>query len=112
MRDFLCVYARFFLASVDFFSLRINTPPPLPLPRNPHASDRRAAQPWRWFEKEDAVRALVRRSRGASARVDDFYNIMLERHADDERGAGRRRHWVTAASRPAGCWPTGWLSVC
>eukprot|EP01134_Creolimax_fragrantissima_P005212 CFRG5212T1 len=37
--------------------------------------------PWRWFEKQDRVKKMLRK--GA---LPDFYNIMLERHRDDGKG--------------------------
>ncbi len=40
--------------------------------------------PWRWFEKEEVTKEHNRKN--GSLRVDDFYNIMLERQRDDAAG--------------------------
>ena len=41
--------------------------------------------PWRWFEKNDAVKKMQKTLKKASA-LPDFYNITLERHSDDNEG--------------------------
>ena len=41
--------------------------------------------PWRWFEKQDAVK-MVKKEKGLANVLSDFYNIMLERHIDDADG--------------------------
>ena len=37
---------------------------------------------WRWFEKEEVLKLKVKKA----DRVDEFYNIMLERHRNDQAG--------------------------
>ena len=41
--------------------------------------------PWRWFEKTDAVK-VVQKKLGMKTTLPDFYNIIMERHSDDEKG--------------------------
>ena len=41
--------------------------------------------PWRWFEKQDAIKNAQRKLRFKPV-LPDFYNIMLERHLDDPDG--------------------------
>ena len=41
--------------------------------------------PWRWYEKTDAVKTIQKRLKKEEA-LPDFYNITLERHADDKEG--------------------------
>ncbi len=41
--------------------------------------------PWRWFEKQDAIKSVQKKLRFKPV-LPDFYNIMLERHDDDEQG--------------------------
>ena len=41
--------------------------------------------PWRWFERQDAVKLTQKKVKFKPA-LPDFYNIMLERHYDDEAG--------------------------
>ena len=41
--------------------------------------------PWRWFEKTDAVK-VVQKKLSKLSTLPDFYNIVLDRHADDAAG--------------------------
>lgn len=41
--------------------------------------------PWRWFEKQDAIKNAQKKCRFKPI-LPDFYNIMMERHEDDEEG--------------------------
>jgi len=41
--------------------------------------------PWRWYERQDAVKHAQKKLSFKPA-LPDFYNIMLERHIDDEAG--------------------------
>jgi hypothetical protein len=41
--------------------------------------------PWRWFEKQDAIKVMEKKL-GLKDKVPDFFNIVLERHRDDEAG--------------------------
>ncbi|GBG33499.1 Histone-lysine N-methyltransferase ATXR3 [Hondaea fermentalgiana] len=41
--------------------------------------------PWRWFEKQDAIKNAQKKCRFKPI-LPDFYNIMMERHEDDEQG--------------------------
>jgi hypothetical protein len=44
--------------------------------------------PWRWFEKQDAVKTIQKKLKKEEGALPDFYNITLERHADDKDGFG------------------------
>lgn len=41
--------------------------------------------PWRWFEKQDAVKQYLNRKNMKNC-LPDFYNIMLEMHHNDPKG--------------------------
>ncbi|CAK9112670.1 Histone-lysine N-methyltransferase ATXR3 (Protein SET DOMAIN GROUP 2) (Trithorax-related protein 3) (TRX-related protein 3) [Durusdinium trenchii] len=41
--------------------------------------------PWRWFEKQDAIKNAQRKLNFKPV-LPDFYNIMMERHGDDQEG--------------------------
>lgn len=42
--------------------------------------------PSQWLERQDVTKSLVKKSKQYSRQLPDFYNIWLERHADDPEG--------------------------